>query len=162
MMLGMTELHGRLDQALALLRKLDACSNWLSVCVQASLIERVSPDEQYLLICNPPARPLPPHEIVMHVVTSRAVANGTSMALVRAEAALAHIARNPGIARLALADTSWLLTQQANDRLRVDLRLHVDPIANLPAWAVNCGALQIPFDSLRNFRRALETPDRWQ
>ena len=63
-----------------------------------------------------------------------------------------------GIVRVNNSTGKWVITPLAQNQIKVEYTIHVDPGGTLPAWLVNMFATQAPMQMFKNLKEQLKKP----
>lgn len=154
---GEVTLTTSLDSVLALLNDVPACVDWLHQCQSARLLEEVNFQQRYFYQASNMPFPVKDRDYVLLATLSiHEDRQGVRLHLE------AHPEYLPATKALRIRQISGFydLTRSqddnGNETVVVVWEQHVDPAGDIPKWLVNLLLVDIPYNSLRDFRELLQ------
>ena len=151
---AITEFPGQVGSALALLNDTAACSQWLYRCVESRIITPLSNLEGIYYQVSKLPFPAKARELIFHAIAHQEPAGGIRVSMTARPELLAPTK----LVRIQHAYGTYLLEPLANASSRLTWQQYIDPAGKLPAWIVNKMLVDLPFNSLQNFRRLVTQP----
>lgn len=142
------EIDATVAQAIALLKDIPACRQWLFRCKESRLITEISTTERIFYQVTSLPFPAKSRDAIFHAAMSF---EGVSSVRVTMSSMPDEIPQTRHV-RVREAFGSYMLETIGEHKLRVTWQQYVDPGGSLPAWLVNSMLTDLPFKSLRAFR----------
>ncbi|MCO4807291.1 MAG: hypothetical protein KC456_11950 [Flavobacteriales bacterium] len=79
----------------------------------------------------------------------------TGQLVTKAKALPTYLPEIEDVVRIALSDTYWIATPIDEKSIKLEYIVHADPGGNIPEWLANTAAVDVPFDTFINIRKAL-------
>ena len=79
----------------------------------------------------------------------------TGQLVTKAKALPKYLPEVEDVVRIALSDTYWIATPIDESSIKLEYIVHADPGGNIPEWLANSAAVDVPFDTFTNIRKAL-------
>ena len=73
----------------------------------------------------------------------------------RARALPSFISEKEGVVRIKRSESYWNATPIGQNKIRLEYIVNADPGGSIPGWLANSAAVDIPFDTFVNIRKAL-------
>ena len=150
---GIVRIKSSVDEALALLQDFDNLKNWLFSCSESKLIKQVSETEHYVYTVIDAPWPVSDRDLPAKSIASRTPEGGI---LIKLEAAPDSYPKRKGMVRVKKMQGHWKITPVGSDEIEVEYYLFNDPGGNIPDWAVNTSATDIPLRTLVTMKEKLE------
>ena len=126
---------------------------WFHQCIESRLLETRSPDEKILYTAIDLPWPVKDRDSVYRRVHSKDPATGGVEYKISALPEL--LPPQDGRIRTPMLKGLWRFTPLADSRTEIYYQQHADVGGHIPALLVNQLAVNIPFNSLKNFRKKL-------
>ena len=151
-------LPGTLSQLTALLLDVDAHKDWVYSTKHSYLVKQVSPWQQIYYSEIDLPWPLANREIV--VIMDIMQDPVSKMLIVKIEnAENTRIAVKNGTVRVPASSVTWKVTPLKNNNLSVEYFGQADPGGSVPAWAANSFCTKGPFETFKNLRKLIVSPE---
>ena len=151
---AITELPSQVDSALALLNDTAACSQWVYRCVESRIITPLNNLEGIYYQVSKLPFPAKARELILHVLVHQEPSGGIRVTMRSRPEVLAPTR----LVRIQHAYGTYLLEPLSNTTSRLTWQQYIDPAGKLPAWIVNKMLVDLPFNSLQNFRQLVTQP----
>jgi hypothetical protein len=149
---GDVELAATVEQVLAILRDPNTFPNWLPDTLDCRLL-RTTDSEQTIYIETHAPWPVWNRDGVFHFTFSRDETGGH----VSVEALQGVVPLREGKVRVPRSDGYWRIEPKPGG-VRVSYQIHADPGGSVPVWLANLTVVRMPFKTLRNLRRQVQSP----
>jgi hypothetical protein len=146
------EIDATVAQAIALLKDTSACTQWLFRCKESRIIREMSNTERVFYQVTSLPFPAKSRDSIFHAVITF---EGLSSVRVTMSSMPDEIPETKHI-RVREAFGAYILEPNGENKLRVTWQQYVDPSGALPAWLVNSMLTDLPFKSLRAFRKLVQ------
>lgn len=151
---GVTTAVARVDEAVALFENAESACQWIYQCSEFKILEDKSPDEKIVYFHQDMPWPVADRDVVYHRVRQKDAATGAvTYSLTNLKDAYPE--KKAGV-RLASLNGKWRFSLAEGNRVEILYEQHVDPGGNLPTWLVNRLVVEIPFDTLKEFKAFLQ------
>lgn len=150
-------IEGEVNSLVAMLEDTDNCSNWASLCKEASVIKKISKDEYLVYILNAVTFPVSDRDLIAHITWDKDPSSGRVTMNSQAIASDSGVSKKTGVVRLKKASTQWHFTPQVNGQVLVQSYAHIDPNGAVPAWIVNMLSKRAPFRSMMKVREIIQS-----
>lgn len=143
-----------LDQVIALYENGKRIPEWYYQCAQADQLKVVSPTERILYTVMDLPWPVAKRDVVFHQIKSLDAASGSvNYALT---AVPEDLAPQKGKIRVPYLKSTWRFTPIDSTHTEVYFQQHSSTGGSIPAMITNALVLDIPFQSLKAFRKLIE------
>ena len=150
---GVTMVQASMASVLAILDDAPACPRWLHLCKSSRVLTQISETERIFYQVTDLPFPARTRDLVMHAKVTFAEEGSI---LISMQTRPDHIAKTKYI-RIKEAPGSYLL-EPTPEGIRLTWIQRANPAGRLPAWLVNRLVKDIPYKSLRAFRRLTQEP----
>jgi hypothetical protein len=154
---GEVTLATTLDSVLALLNDIPACVDWLHQCKSARLLEEVSFQQRYFYQASNMPFPVKDRDYVLLATLS--IHEDRQGVRLRLEARPEYLPETKDV-RIRQISGFYDLTRcqddNGNEIVALVWEQHVDPAGDIPKWLVNLLMVDIPYNSLRDFRELVQ------
>lgn len=150
---GSTIVEAGLDAVLALYEQETRMPEWFHQCVESRLLNEKSPEDKIFYFVIDLPFPVKDRDSVFERTRSRDAATGS--VAYQLTALPDFYPRQKGKIRTPYLKGVWRFTPLGPGRTEVYYQQHSEVGGHIPAWLVNRLAVNIPFESLFNFRRLL-------
>lgn len=154
---GIVELDAQLVNVLALLADQDSCVLWVHGCVSSELVERVSFAERYIYQVNKPVA-IRARDYIFHVLID--IPSSLERVTIQMSSRHDYLPLTAHV-RIKRASGSYVIERVAPEKVRFTWEQHLEPGGFVPGFIINSMLLDIPRNSLRNFRELLKE-DKYQ
>jgi hypothetical protein len=154
---GDVELAASVEQVLAVLRDASTFPDWLPDTLDCRLL-RTSDVERTIYIETHAPWPVWNRDGVFHFTFSRDPGLDGA-ANVRVEAIPGLVPPREGKVRVPRSDGFWRIEPKAGG-VHVSYQIHADPGGWVPVWLANITVVRMPFKTLKNLRRQVQSPPR--
>jgi ribosome-associated toxin RatA of RatAB toxin-antitoxin module len=137
-----------------LVMDVNTATEWVSRLKSCSVVKRVSQNELYYYAEVSLPWPVANRDFVAHL--TRYDNSQTGAINIDGPAVAGMTAEKKGIVRINNSDGKWIITPQANNQVRVEYSLHVDPAGSIPSWLVNMFSGETPMQIFENLRQQLK------
>ena len=141
---------------IACLLDVNNSKEWVYHTKLSRLVKQVSPSELYYYSEVTLPWPVQNRDFVAHLKVTQNPA--TKVVTMDGPAVPGVVPVKKGIIRIEDSKGKWTITPIANNEIRVEYMLHVDPGGTLPAWVVNTFATEGPMQIFKNLKLELEKP----
>lgn len=148
---GETILNVPLEKIVEKLKAVEEMKSWVPNCKEAKLLSLEGSDQYHYIESSVPF-PMKNRDTVFHF-KYQTVENGIK---IQVEGKPDHIPPKKGVVRMPSASGHWLLIVLEENKTAVTYQLHADPGGSIPSWLANATAVDMPFDTLKNLKKALE------
>jgi hypothetical protein len=149
------EFNATASQFVALLLDVNTCPEWVYHTKSCTLIKRVSPAELYYYSEISLPWPAQNRDFVAHLKVSQ---NTDKVIVIDGPAVSGFVPVKDGIVRIDHSKSKWVITPIADNKIRVEYTLHVDPGGLVPAWMVNTFATEGPMHIFKKLKLQLQKP----
>ena len=150
---GMMVLDVPLEQVIALYEDAPRMTEWFHQCIASEELEKKSPEDRILYFAIDLPWPVQDRDVVYRRVRHQDPQTGT---IEYQASALGNIYKEqPDRLRMPEIKGLWRFTPLGGGRTGVYHQQHGDAGGFIPPWLVNQLAVNIPFNSLSNFRKLL-------
>ncbi len=155
---GTVVVDASLDQVVRLFEEDGRIPEWFHKCSEAKLIKASTPEDKILYFVISMPWPVKDRDVVFRRVRSKDLATG--IVEYKSSALPEDYPKQGGRIRMPYLQAIWRLTPLEGGRTELYYQQHSEVGGHIPAWLVNKLAVNIPFDSLFNFRRLLKAADQ--
>ena len=148
------EFKAKASELVALLLDVETSADWVYHTKSAKLIKRVSPSELYYYSEVSVPWPVENRDFVAHLTVTQHPAS--KLVTVDGPAVSGFVPVKKGIVRIAHSTGKWSILPVANNRIKVEYTLHVDPGGSLPTWLVNLFATDGPLHIFKQLKLQLQ------
>lgn len=67
-----------------------------------------------------------------------------------------YLPRKEDVVRIEKSNTFWIVEKLGTNRCRLEYIVYADPGGNIPEWLANSAAVDVPFDTFKNIKKALK------
>jgi len=67
-----------------------------------------------------------------------------------------YLLRKEDIVRIEKSNTFWIVEKIGPNKCRLEYIVHADPGGNIPEWLANSAAVDVPFNTFKNIKKALK------
>jgi hypothetical protein len=152
---GDVELAASVEQVLAVLQDANTFPDWLPDTLDCRLL-RTSERERTIYIETHAPWPVSNRDGVFHFIFSRD-AGFDSAAHVQVNALPGLLPARDGKVRVLRSDGYWRIEPKPGG-VHVSYQIHADPGGWVPVWLANITVVRMPFKTLRNLRRQVQSP----
>lgn len=151
----------RLSSMVALIRDGSSCTRWADLCKEVRLLDTISDTEQIVYNFNDIPWPVKDRDAITRVLWEQdADTLAVTMRATAIESDLVPASKKA--VRLSDAETSWVLTPQANGSLEITSIAHIDPAGPTPAWMTNLMLVDSPYKTMISIREEFAETDRYE
>ncbi|MCO5167166.1 MAG: START domain-containing protein [Planctomycetes bacterium] len=153
---GVTVVEAPLERVLWVLAENDRRTEWIDLCAESRVLERVSEHES--VIYQRYALPwyLSDRDYVFRARAVREQDGAVRLLMASCE----HPAAPPTVGvRARLLESTYVLTPLGERRTRVAVEIHTDPCGMVPDWLVNVVQKSWPLKTLQGIRKQVARPD---
>ncbi|MCW8141125.1 MAG: hypothetical protein KIT58_19670 [Planctomycetota bacterium] len=153
---GVAEVEAPLTRVLWVLADNDRRTEWIDLCAESRVLERVSDHES--VIYQRYALPwyLSDRDYVFRARAALEADGVVRLRMVSVE----HPAAPPTVGvRARRLESTYVLTPLGERRTRVEVEIHTDPCGLVPDWLVNVVQKRWPLATLQGIRRQVRRPD---
>ncbi|RYZ96848.1 MAG: lipid-binding protein [Sphingobacteriaceae bacterium] len=148
------DLKATASQLVAVLLDVKTCADWVYHTKSCVLVKQVSPAELYYYSEISVPWPAENRDFVAHIAVTQDPE--TKVVTVDAPSVPGHVAVKKGVVRISNSKGKWTITPIANQSIRVEYSLQVDPGGVIPAWLVNMFATEGPVQSFKSLKLQLQ------
>ncbi|MBF0532592.1 MAG: hypothetical protein HQL23_05775 [Candidatus Omnitrophica bacterium] len=124
---------------------------WYYQCVKAESVEKIIPDKKISYVVLHLPFPVAERDAVFQTIRSTDPASGVVTYI---QTALpTRLPEHKGKIRVLYLNSIWRFAPQADGRTEMYFRQHSNPGGSIPVFLVNKLSVEIPFYSLKNFRK---------
>jgi len=145
---------GEPSSLVALVMDLANCQNWVAMCKEAHIEQKLSANDSYIYTRNNLPFPVRDRDLVAVVKWSHNPATGKVSMVSRAINGI--LPSNKGVIRVARATSQWHFTPLGNDQVKVESYAHIDPNGAVPAWLTNILMVDSPYKTMKNMREIVQ------
>lgn len=149
---GVVEIDASLASSLALLDDAEACADWLHQCEMSKILDTSGPLERHIYQVNNLPFPAASRDMVFKARVVFVEDGNIRINLV----ATPDFIDETEYIRIKESRGAYLLEKIDEQRTRLTWIQYVDPAGALPAFMVNSMLTDMPFKSLRNFRKVVQ------
>jgi hypothetical protein len=153
---GVTVVNAGLDKVVRLFEEDARVREWFHQCSESRLIRTNSPEDKVLYFVIAMPWPVKDRDLVFRRIRSKDSATGAVE--YRTSVAPKVFPRQKDKIRMPYLNGIWRFTPLKDGRTEMYYQQHSEVGGHIPAWLVNRLAVNIPFNSLANFRRLATTP----
>jgi hypothetical protein len=130
---------------------------WVSHVKSAVLIKRVSANELYYYSEVNLPWPVANRDFVAHLTVSQDP--DTKVVTIDGPAVSGYMPEKKGVVRITNSTGKWIITPVADNQVKVEYSIHVDPGGSIPSWLVNMFSTETPMEIFKNLRIQLQKPN---
>lgn len=138
------------SQLLAAIMDIQTCNEWVYHSQENVLIKQISPLELIYYSRVDVPWPVEDRDYVVHIQVEQHPQ--TKVITVNSPCIPGYVAQKKNIVRISHSVGKWTITPVANNQVRAEYVLEVDPMGNIPAWLVNLFATKGPLETFRNLK----------
>jgi hypothetical protein len=142
------------SQLVTVLLDVKTCAEWVYHTKSCVLVKQVSPSELYYYSEVSLPWPAQNRDFVARLLVSQNPE--TKVVTVDGPAVPGFVAEKDGIVRISNSKGKWIITPLANQSVRVEYTLQVDPGGIIPAWLVNMFATEGPLQSFKLLKKQVQ------
>lgn len=128
-------------------------TEWFHQCAEARSLKTISPEEKVLYFVISMPWPVKDRDLVFRRIRSKDSVTGAVE--YRTSSLTEDYPEQGGKIRMPYLKGLWRFTPLADGRTEIYYQQHSEVGGHIPAWLVNKLAVNIPFESLSDFRRLL-------
>ena len=148
--------NSSMSALVALLQDIEAIPAWVYKCDEAYVVEKINDEEEYYYNLVDFPWPMSDRDFV---VKSKLYQDPDTKVLYSASKAIVDkIPEKEGVVRINDMELSWEFTPKSDGTIAIDYFLKSDPGGYLPPWLVNLAIDQGPIQTVKKFRKILDTP----
>ncbi len=155
---GAVVVDASLEEVVRLFEEDGRIPEWFHKCSEAKLIKASTPEDKVLYFVISMPWPVKDRDVVFRRIRSKDPATGAVE--YKSSALPKGYPEQSGKIRMPFLQAIWRLTPLEGGRTELYYQQHSEVGGHIPAWLVNKLAVNIPFDSLFNFRRLLKAADQ--
>jgi hypothetical protein len=140
----------------ALLLDVPNHAKWVYNVRSATVLKRISAEECFFYEDINSPFPATDRDLVVHFKISQD--SITKVVTVSAIDVPDYIPPKKNIVRVPVSNETWKVTPVANDKLRIEYFLQIDPGGSIPAWLINNFAEKGPYESFRHLQEQVDKP----
>jgi hypothetical protein len=149
-----TEVDATLTQVVAVLMDVRSLPQWVERCIEASILEEITPTESITRTVTASPFPLKNREAIAH---GRLTQDPTTKVVVlESNGRFDYLPLNPKYERVHSLRSRWVLTPKANGKVHIQLIGHTDPGGIIPAAIANHFVVMIPLNTIKNLRNQIK------
>ena len=149
---GVVELDATIASSLALLDDTQACADWLHRCELSRVLQRSGLLQRHIYQVSDLPFPAASRDMVFKATARQTAEGGIQIDL----QSMPDFIEETEYVRVIESYGSYLLERLDENRTRLTWIQYVDPAGVLPAFMVNSLLTDIPFKSLRNFKKVVK------
>lgn len=151
---AMGELDGSVATVMAVFQDIDNLKNWMPKTKLAKQLKKINSTEEirYLELAAP--WPIANRDVINNF---RFLYNPKDKSVKISVTSLHdYIPKKKGIVRIRDAEGYYLITPQANGKVKFFYQFHSEPGGNIPSWLANTSVVEIPFQTIVNLRKEVK------
>jgi hypothetical protein len=150
---GTTKIKSNLSAFLGLLSDSKACPKWIHQCKFSKVLKVISQNERLNYNITDLPFPVTDRDIVIHSKVSQDPK--TKTVTVRLINKRNYKKPVSGLVRVEKLSGYWKFKPLGNGYVQVTYQVHSEPGGSLPNWLINSGAVDMPFETLKNLKRII-------
>jgi hypothetical protein len=150
-------LEGSLSAISAVLMDANNFPNWIYMCEEGKIIERISPVEQYQYQRLDAPYPVSDRDVVIHFTIRQDPQ--TKVIYTRSLAVSNYLPQKKGAVRLPVFDGGYELLPLGNGKVQVTYTLKMEPGGSIPGWLVNLTVVTGPYESTLKLQDEVNRPE---
>jgi hypothetical protein len=149
--------NATLSQFLSVLIDVESYDKWIYNSRSTRLLKKISPAELFYYSEVDFPWPTADRDFVSHVTIRQDPA--TKVVHVNAQNVTGWVPVSSKLIRIDNSIGEWIITPIANNQLKVEYTLQVDPGGELPGWLINSFSLTGPIETFKRLREWIKKPD---
>ncbi|WP_448699935.1 START domain-containing protein [Mucilaginibacter sp. AW1-3] len=145
------------SQLVRVIMDIDNSAEWVYHGKNARVIKQVSPSELYYYSEVSVPWPAQNRDYISHIIVKQNPK--TKEITIDAPCIADMVPVKPDIVRISNSVGRWTITPSANNTIKVEYQLAVDPAGSIPAWLINLFATEGPFKTFERLKEQLQKPD---
>jgi ribosome-associated toxin RatA of RatAB toxin-antitoxin module len=146
--LAETTIAGTVEEFKEVISNVENYPNWVSDCKETQVIENSNSNEilYYMKISVP--FPFEGRDVVQKIQ----LAESKNKIVVQITNHPDRVPQDKKLVRMKEAYGSWIVTDAADNKVKIKFQYYADPSGDIPAWMVNAFIVKSPNKTLRNLR----------
>jgi hypothetical protein len=146
------ELDATKAQLINTLLDIGTYNDWVYANKKSEILKTVSPQKLIYYTQSHLPWPIADRDLVVELT----IYPSTDVLNIQAKSLPAYLPKYNSFIRVPYSLATWKVTQEANNKLKVDYMFSVDPGGNIPAWIVNATMAIGPYNSFMKLREVLK------
>ncbi len=150
---GVMVVNGSASSLVALVQDTSTCSQWVDLCRDARIHERISDTEYYVYSYNNIPFPVSDRDVIAKTVWTQ---DTNSLRITMSSHTVPDLIPRTKAVRIEEAFSQWHFTPRSDGTTLVENFAHINPNGPTPAWLTNRLLVSSPYKTLRNMRAIIE------
>ncbi len=151
---GVTTADATVDEAVRLFETPESACQWIYQCSEFKILEDKSPEEKIIYFHQDMPWPVADRDVVYQRVRQTDADTGT-VTYTLTDLKDVYPEKKAGV-RLVSLNGKWRFSPAEGNQVEILDEQHVDPGGSLPTWLVNRLVVDVPFDTLKEFKVLLK------
>jgi ribosome-associated toxin RatA of RatAB toxin-antitoxin module len=156
---GIITIKTSLSSLVALVRDVEASSDWVENCSKSKVLKRINSNETYTYSLSKVLWPVKARDAIIHNVIS--LAKDTLVVTIKQAGKPDYIKEKKNIIRVTRIEGFWQFTPQKDGNVEIVYQVLSDPGGAIPVWLVNSSLVSQPYETLRKMQKVVKR-DKYQ
>jgi hypothetical protein len=150
---GVMVVKGTASSLVSLVKDTSTCAQWVDLCREARIHNRISDTEYYVYSYNDIPFPVADRDVIAKTVWSQ---DPDSLKITMSAYPKPDIVPKTKAVRITEALSQWHFTPRSDGTTLVENFAHINPNGPTPAWLTNRLLVSSPYKTLKNMRAMIE------
>jgi ribosome-associated toxin RatA of RatAB toxin-antitoxin module len=156
---GIITIKTSLPSLVALVRDVEATSDWVENCSRSKVLKRINTNETYTYSLSKTLWPVKARDAIVHNVIS--LDKDSLVVTIKQSSKPDYIKEKKNIIRVKRIEGFWQFTPQEDGNVEIVYQVLSDPGGAIPKWLVNSSLVSQPYATLRKMRKVVKR-DKYQ
>jgi ribosome-associated toxin RatA of RatAB toxin-antitoxin module len=151
---GTITIKTSLPSLIALVRDVEASSDWVENCSKSEVLKRINTNETYTYSRSKVLWPVKARDAIVHNVIS--VDKDTLVVTIKQTSKPDYIKEKKNVIRVKRLEGFWQFTPQQDGNVEVAYQILSDPRGSIPRWLVNSSLVSQPYKTLLKMQKVVK------